>query len=227
MRPAEPVSISGKTVTVLGNGVVGTALAKGFSGLGYAVVFGTREVDGEKTRTALAAVPGSRAAPLAEAARAGSIAVTALPWSGLKAALLAAGPDNLAGKLVIDPSNPLDFSGTSPVLSLGYTDSAGELVQRLLPRAYVVKAFNTITAAHMVHPRLPDGTPDMFIAGDDSAAKNRAAEIIKAFGWREPIDMGPISASRLLEPLAVVWISYAVRYKHWTHAFSLLGQNKS
>ena len=227
MPPVDPVPISGKTVTVLGNGVVGTALAKGFSGLGYAVVFGTREVDGEKTRTALAAVPGARAAPLAEAARVGSIAVTALPWSGLKAALLAAGPENLAGKLVIDPSNPLDFSGGAPVLSVGYTDSAGELVQRLLPGAHVVKAFNTITAAHMVHPRLPDGTPDMFIAGDNSAAKNRAAEIIKAFGWREPIDMGPISASRLLEPLAMAWISYAVRNNHWTHAFSLLGQKKS
>jgi len=226
MPPAESVPSSGKTVTVLGNGVVGTALAKGFSGLGYAVVFGTREVDGEKTRAALAAVPGARAAPLAEAAKAGSIAVTALPWSGLKAALLAAGPDNLAGKLVIDPSNPLDFSGGAPVLSVGYTDSAGELVQRLLPRAHVVKAFNTITAAHMVRPRLPDGTPDMFIAGDDSAAKNRAAEIIKAFGWREPIDMGPISASRLLEPLAVTWISYAIRNNHWTHAFSLLGQKR-
>jgi len=227
MPAAELSPISGKTVTVLGNGVVGVALAKGFAGLGYAVVFGTRAVDGEKTRAALAAVPGSRAAPLSEAAKAGSIAVTALPWSGLKAALLAAGPDNLAGKLVIDPSNPLDFSGAAPVLSLGYTGSAGELVQRLLPRAQVVKAFNTITAALMVHPQLPDGTPDMFIAGDDSAAKKRAAEIIKAFGWREPIDIGPISASRLLEPLAMVWISYAFRNNHWTHAFSLLGQKKS
>ncbi len=226
MPAAAHSAIAGKTVAVFGNGVVGTALAKGFAEIGYAVVFGTREVNGEKTRAALAAVPGSRAASLPEAARAGSIAVTALPWNGLEAALLAAGPDNLAGKLIIDPSNPLDFSGAAPVLAVGHTDSAGERVQRLLPLAHVVKAFNIITAAHMVHPHLPDGIPDMFIAGDNDDAKARVAEIVRAFGWRAPIDMGPIGASRLLEPMAMVWISYGVRNNHWTHAFSLLGQKK-
>jgi 8-hydroxy-5-deazaflavin:NADPH oxidoreductase len=226
MTATDSSPASDKTVAIFGNGVVGTALARGFAAIGYSVIFGTREANGAKTRAALAAVPGSRAASLAEAAHAGSIAVTALPWYGLKAALLVAGPDNLAGKLVIDPSNPLDFSGGAPTLAVGYTDSAGELVQRLLPRAHVVKAFNIITAAHMVHPHLPDGTPDMFIAGDDAVAKQRVAGIIHAFGWREPIDMGPISASRLLEPLAMLWISYAARNNHWTHAFSLLGQKK-
>ncbi len=226
MPATDSSSTSNKTVAVFGNGVVGTALAKGFAGIGYTVIFGTRDVNGTKTRAALAEVPGASAASLAEAAKAGSIAVTALPWYGLKGALLAAGPDNLAGKLVIDPSNPLDFSGGAPALAVGYTDSAGELVQRLLPRAHVVKAFNIITAAHMVRPHLADGTPDMFIAGDDPGAKKRVAEIIKAFGWREPIDVGPISASRLLEPMAMLWIGYGVRNNHWTHAFSLLGQKK-
>jgi len=209
MRPAEPVSISGKTVTVLGNGVVGTALAKGFSGLGYAVVFGTREVDGEKTRTALAAVPGSRAAPLAEAARAGSIAVTALPWSGLKAALLAAGPDNLAGKLVIDPSNPLDFSGGAPVLSVGYTDSAGELVQRLLPRAYVVKAFNTIYYEHLATRGRKDLPVEerhaIYLAGDEAAAKATVAGLIESIGFA-PVDTGSLrEGGRLQQPESPIY----------------------
>ncbi len=226
MPAADQTAASGKTVAILGNGVVGTALAKGFAGIGYAVVFGTREVKGEKTRAALSAVPGSRAASFAEAASAASLAVTALPWSGLQAGVEAAGADNLAGKLVIDPSNPLDFSGGAPVMALGFSDSAGELVQRLLPRSHVVKAFNIITAALMVQPHLPDGTPDMLIAGDNDDAKGRAAEIIEAFGWRAPIDMGPISASRLLEPFGMVWISYGFRNNHWTHAFSLLGQKK-
>ncbi|HVN44590.1 MAG TPA: NAD(P)-binding domain-containing protein [Steroidobacteraceae bacterium] len=221
------VSSAEGSVAVLGNGVVGTALATGFAGIGYSVTFGTRDVDGAKTRAALAAVPGSRAATYAEAARGAGMAVTALPWYGLKAALLAAGAENLAGKLVIDPSNPLDFSGGAPTLAVGFNDSAGELVQRLLPQAHVVKAFNIITAGHMVRPHLPDGVPDMFIAGNDADAKQRAGEIIRAFGWRTPIDMGPITASRLLEPLAMLWISYGVRNNHWSHAFSLLGQKSS
>jgi predicted dinucleotide-binding enzyme len=213
-----------RTVAILGNGVVGVALAKGFAGQGWNVVFGTRDVDGGKTREALAAVPGARAASMAQAASQAQVAVLALPWSGLEAALAAAGPDSFTGKLVIDPSNPLDFSTGAPRLAIGHTDSAGELVQRLLPQAQVVKAFNTITAAHMVQPKFQDGTPDMFIAGNDAAAKARVGELLAAFGWRAPIDMGPISASRLLEPLAMLWISYGLQRQHWTHGFSLLGQ---
>ena len=213
-----------KTVAILGNGVVGIALAKGFAELGYAVVFGTRDTQGEKTLQALAAVPGARATSFSEAARASSVAVLALPWSGLEAGVLAAGAQNLACKLVIDPSNPLDFSTGAPTLGVGHTDSAGELVQRLLPDAKVVKAFNIITASHMVHPQLPGGTPDMLIAGNDAAAKAQVSDLLRAFGWRAAIDMGDITASRLLEPLAMVWISYGFRNSHWTHGFSLLGQ---
>jgi len=217
---------SRKVVAILGNGTVGTALAKGFAELGYEVIFGTRDVHSDKTRAALEAVPGSHAASFAEASAAGSIAVLAIPWSGLEAAIFTAGPDNLAGKLVIDPSNPLDFSGDVPAMAIPATDSAGELVQRLLPRSQVVKAFNIVTATHMVHPRLPDGTPDMLIAGNDAAAKARVGELLEAFGWRAPVDVGPIGASRLLEGLAMLWVIYGVRHDHWTHAFSLLGQKR-
>jgi len=213
-----------KTVAILGNGMVGTTLAKGFAELGYQVVFGTRDVESDKTRAALAAVPGSRAASLAEAAEAGSVVVLALPWVGLEAGIFAAGPHNLAGKLVIDPSNPLDFSGDMPTFAVGQSDSAGELVQRLLPQSQVVKAFNIVTAVHMVHPHLPDGTPDMFIAGNDDKAKARVAELLKSFGWRDPIDAGPITNSRLLEALSMLWVIYGSRTDHWTHAFSLLGR---
>jgi predicted dinucleotide-binding enzyme len=215
-----------QTVAILGNGVVGVALAKGFAASGWRVVFGTRDAHGAKTREALAAVPGATAASFAEAAKAGDVAVVALPYSGLEQGLQAAGAANLAGKLVIDPSNPLDFSSGAPKMALGFSDSAGELVQRLLPQAKVVKAFNIITAAHMFKPQLPDGTPDMYIAGNDEAAKRDVGRILEAFGWRKPIDMGDITASRLLEPLAMVWIEYGVRNGHWTHGFSLLGQKK-
>lgn len=223
MSNADP---SQKTVAILGNGVVGTTIAKGFAELGYQVIFGTRDVHSQKTRAALEAVPGARAAAPAEASAAASIAVLAVPWSGLEAAIFKAGPENLAGKIVIDPSNPLDFSAEIPTLAIPVTDSAGELVQRLLPKSRVVKAFNIITATHMVHPQLPDGTPDMLIAGDDPAAKARVSEILRGFGWRTPIDVGPISASRLLENLALLWVGYGARNDHWTHAFSLLGQKR-
>lgn len=213
-----------KTVAILGNGAVGSTLGKGFAEIGYQVIFGTRNTRSDKTREALAGAPGARAAAPDEAAAAGSMAVLALPWLGLEAGILTAGAPNLAGKIVIDPSNPLDFSGDVPTLAIGAAGSAGELVQRLLPASKVVKAFNSVTAAHMVHPHLADGTPDMFIAGDDDQAKAKVAEILRAFGWRDPIDAGPISSSRLLESLAMLWVLYGVRTDHWTHAFSLLGR---
>lgn len=213
-----------KTVAILGNGVVGSTLGKGFAEIGYQVIFGTRNPKSGKTREALAAAPRSRAAAPDEAAAAGSMAVLALPWLGLEAGILTAGAPNLAGKIVIDPSNPLDFTADVPTLAIGAAGSAGELVQHLLPQSKVVKAFNTVTAAHMVRPQLPDGTPDMFIAGDDDQAKAKVAEILRGFGWRDPIDAGPIAASRLLEALAMLWVLYGVRNDHWTHAFSLLGR---
>lgn len=213
-----------QTVAILGTGDVGISLAKGFAGLGWRVIFGTRDVNGEKTRAALQAVPSASAEPVAQAARAADMAVVAVPWAGVADTLRTAGAAQLAGKLVIDATNPLDFSSGAPRMALGFSDSAGETVQRLLPEAKVVKAFNIITATHMVHPQLPDGTPDMFIAGNDEGAKRDVGRILEAFGWRKAIDMGDITASRLLEPLAMVWISYGVRNNHWTHGFSLLGR---
>jgi predicted dinucleotide-binding enzyme len=215
---------NGQTVAILGNGVVGIALARGFAAQGWRVVFGTRDVAGQKTLDALAAVPGSTAASFDDAARQGDVGVVALPWSGVRDGLAAAGAGNLAGKLVIDPSNPLDFSTGAPRMALGFNDSAGETVQRLLPGAKVVKAFNTIGAALMVQPQLEGGRPDMFIAGDDEGAKRDVARLLEGFGWRRPIDLGGIDASRLLEPMAMAWIAYGVRNNHWTHAFSVLGQ---
>jgi 8-hydroxy-5-deazaflavin:NADPH oxidoreductase len=213
-----------KSVAILGNGVVGVAVAKGFAELGYKVIFGTRDPTGEKMLKALAEVPGASAASFADAAKQGDLAFVALPWDGLAAGLQSAGAAHLAGKLVIDASNPLVFGSTGPQLALGFSDSAGETVQRLLPQARVVKAFNTITAGHMVHPKLADGVPDMLMAGNDAPAKQEVAALLQAFGWRKPIDMGDITASRLIEPLAMLWISYGTRNNHWTHGFSLLGQ---
>jgi predicted dinucleotide-binding enzyme len=217
-----------KTVAVLGNGIVGVAVAKGFASLGYQVIFGTRNPDSDKSREALAVVPTATASGYADAAKAADLVFLALPWDGLSESLALAGPANFAGKTVIDAVNPLlDFAAGSPRLAVGFSDSAGELVQRLLPQARVVKAFNTIVFTHMVQPKFSDGQPDMFIAGNDAGAKQEVTAILRDFGWRGAIDMGDITAARLIEPLAMLWISYAFQRQHWTHGFSLLGQAKA
>lgn len=211
-------------VAILGTGTVGIALGKGFAAQGHSVVFGSRDPQAETARQAVAAVPGSQAAPFAQAARQGEIAVLAVPWGATANALQLAGAANLAGKLVLDATNPLDYSTGKPRLDPALQGSAGETVQRLLPQAKVVKAFNVIGAAHFVQPKFADGQPDMFIAGDDADAKRQAAGIVQAFGWREPVDAGGIEKSRLLEALAMLWIDYGVARNHWSHGLSLLGR---
>jgi 8-hydroxy-5-deazaflavin:NADPH oxidoreductase len=99
-------------------------------------------------------------------------------------------------------------------------------VQDWLPAAHVVKAFNIISSTRMVDPKFDDGHADMFIAGNDAAAKAKTANILKSFGWRTPIDMGDISKAYLLEALAMTWIEYGVSRNHWTHGFSLLSAQK-
>lgn len=123
---------------------------------------------------------------------------------------------------MIDCTNPLAPKGSGgPTLSIGHTDSAGENVQRWLPRARVVKAFNTVGAAQMVNPTAPGGPPDMFIAGNDADAKKTVASICEAFGWGV-VDAGGIESARLLEPLCILWVGYGARTGTWNHAFKLL-----
>jgi 8-hydroxy-5-deazaflavin:NADPH oxidoreductase len=213
-------------VAILGTGQVGIALAKGFIHRGHSVVFGTRDVNGKTAQHALAEVAGSRAAPYAQAARAADMALLVTPWSGTQNALQLAGAENLRGKLVLDVTNPLDFSTGKPALALGFPNSAGAQIQAWLPGAHVVKAFNIITASRMVDPTFDDGAADMFIAGNDAASKTKAADLIKSFGWRSAIDMGGIDKSYLLEALAMLWIDYGVSRNYWVHGFSLLNAQR-
>ena len=210
-------------IAILGTGLVAIALAKGFVSRGHTVVFGTRDIRGATTQTALAAVVGSTAALYADAARNAEAAVLATSWTGAENALRLAGAENLAGKLVIDVTNPLDFSSGKPALALGFPNSAGWQIQAWLPDAHVVKAFNIISATRMIDPTFADGAPDMFIAGNDAAAKAQTAAIVRSFGWRSAIDMGDISKAYLLEAMAMTWIDYGASRNHWTHGFSLLG----
>jgi predicted dinucleotide-binding enzyme len=210
-------------IGMLGSGVVGQSLGSGFISIGHEVMMGSRhpgkdEIKAWKARAGKMASAGT----LAEAAAFGDMAVLATQWSGTKNAIRLAGPARLARKVVMDVTNPLLFRPKAlPTLAVGGGDSAGETVQRWLPKAKVVKAFNQVNHAHMVRPLFPGGPPDMFICGDDDGAKKLVAGFCSEFGWGV-IDMGGIEAARLLEPLALIYIQNAIRTGNWNCAFKLL-----
>jgi hypothetical protein len=208
-------------IGILGTGDVGRALGTGFVKHGHEVKIGSREAGNEKAET-WRQKTGDKASTgtFAEAAAFGDLIVVATLWTGTENALRLAGPENFRGKTVIDTINPLDFSTGTPKLAVSGT-SAGEEVQKWLPGAHVVKAFNTVGNAHMVDPQFPGGPPDMFIAGNDAGAKETVTGILKDFGWGV-IDLGGIESSRYLEPLAMVWILHYFQTKNGNHAFKLL-----
>src|SRR5215510_4991940 len=172
-------------IAILGTGDVGQALGHGFIRLGHEVKMGSREAGGEKARAWVAKTgKGASEGTFADAASFGEMVILATLWSGTENALRLARAENLAGKVVIDATNPLVFSpGKPPALALGHTDSGGEQVQRWLPGSRVVKCFNIVGNAHMVHPDFPGGPPDMFLCGNDPDAKQTVAGICKDFGW--------------------------------------------
>ena len=122
-------------------------------------------------------------------------------------ALRQAGAKNLAGKVVIDVSNPLDFSrGFPPTLTVCNTDSVAEQIQREFPDAKVVKSLNTMNAGVMVNPGLVPGEHDVFLSGNDAAAKATVAELLRSFGWRNVIDLGDITTARGVEMILPIWL---------------------
>jgi predicted dinucleotide-binding enzyme len=210
-------------VAILGSGGVGQDLGLGFIELGHEIKMGSRDPHKKEIRAWLAkAGPKASAGTFAEAAAFGELAVLATQWSGTENAIRLAGPANLSGKVVVDATNPLVFRPDGPPsLAVAGDDSAGEQVQRWLPGARVVKAFNSVNHAYMVHPILPGGPPDMFLCGDDEAARKEIAGICRAFGWGV-IDLGGLEAARLIEPLALIYIRHAIRTGAWDYAFKLL-----
>jgi 8-hydroxy-5-deazaflavin:NADPH oxidoreductase len=213
-------------VGVIGSGAVGRALAAGFAAHGHEVTIGTRAPEENDDLQGWAAQHDNVAiGHFAAAAEAGEIVVLATRGTVVQQAIATAGPQHFAGKLVIDATNPLDFSGGGPALAVGHTDSGGEIVQRALPDARVVKAFNTVNSGSMIDPALPDGPHPMFIAGDDEAAKRTVTELLADFGWRA-FDVGGIEQSRQLESLVLLWVAVGSRRGVWDHAFTLVAPER-
>ena len=209
-------------IGMLGTGDVAKALAKGFATLGHDVKVGSRSAGNEKAAAIAKELDRKgTAGTFAEAAAFGEVVVLATLGSANPEVLKAAGADRLRGKVLVDATNPLDFSGGAPRLFLGHTDSGGEQVQRLVPEARVVKAFNIVGNAFMFRPVFLQGPPTMFFCGNDATAKKTVEDILVAFGW-ETSDLGGIESSRYLEAMCMVWVLHGIRTSSWSHALKLL-----
>lgn len=207
-------------IGVFGTGVVGQALAARFSDLGHDVMVGTRDVAASLGRTAPdrygnpgfgpwhAQHPRIKLGTLRETAAHGEILVNATAGGASLDVLRQAGTEALAGRVLIDVANPLDFSkGMPPSLSVCNTDSLGEQLQRAFPALRVVKALNTTNASVMARPAgVGGGDHTLFICGDDPQAKATVNELLGTLGWRDVVDVGGISAARGTEMLLPLWL---------------------
>ena len=211
-------------VGILGSGIVGQVLGAGFAKYGNQVMIGTRDPGRADIQTWVGKTPGGSAGTFAEAAGFGDVLVLAVLGRVVEKVIALAGPANFTGKTVIDATNPIaDAPPINGVLKFttGPNESLGEKIQAFLPHTNVVKAFNSVGNVAMVNPRYEQGTPTMFICGDNEAAKSQVAEILRQFGW-ESFDCGGIIASRALEPLCMLWCIPGFLRNQWTHAFKLL-----
>jgi predicted dinucleotide-binding enzyme len=205
---------------ILGTGVVGKTIAARLAGLGHEVVIGTREPEETLSRTEPDAYgnppfsawqeehPEVRLGTFGEAAAHGEMVLNATAGAVSLEALDLAGEDNLNGKILIDVSNPLDFSkGMPPTLWVSNTDSLGEQIQRRFPEAMVVKTLHTMNAYLMVDPaQLAATDHTVFVGGNDAEAKAQVTELLRSLGWTDILDLGDITTARGTEMLLPIWV---------------------
>lgn len=209
-------------IGVLGSGIVAQTLATGLNKHGHTVMVGTR--DPSKLSAWAAEQGGMVVGNFSDAAGFGEVIVLAVKGAAAEQVMDLAGHANLAGKVVLDTTNPIaDLPPDHGVLRFftNLDESLMERLQRQVPQARFVKAFNSVGNARMVDPVLADGRPSMFICGNDEAAKSQARALIDQLGW-DTEDMGAIEAARAIEPLCMLWCIPGLRHNEWTHAFKLL-----
>lgn len=208
-------------VGILGSGDVAKALGKGFLTAGHEVMLGSRDAakvsgwsDHEK----------ASAGTFAETAAFGDVVVLAVKGTVAVDALKLAGDGALAGKVVLDATNPIaDAPPVNGVLQFftGPNDSLMERLQAAVPGAHFVKAFSCVGNPFMFRPSFPGGPPTMFICGNDDGAKAKVREILTEFGW-DAEDIGKVEGARAIEPLCQLWCAPGLQRGQWTHAFKLL-----
>ena len=197
-------------IAVFGTGDVGQAIASKLVSLGHEVTLGSRTATNEKAQAWVAKEGGkAKAGTYADAVKGADFVFNCTLGTGTVEALKMAGEGALDGKIVVDLSNPLDFSkGMPPSLFLSNTDSLGETVQRVFPKARVVKTLNTMWNGLMVNPRMLGDTHVNYLCGNDAGAKAQVKDLLKTFGWKdeELLDLGDISAARGTEGAMLLWL---------------------
>lgn len=217
-------------IAVLGTGMVGQAIAGRLDELGHTVVVGTRDPRATLARTEPDSMgnppfsawhaehPGVDLCSFADAAAGAEVVVNASSGRATLDVLANAGKDSLAGKVLLDIANPLDFSaGFPPTLFVKDTDSLAEQVQRAFPETKVVKTLNTLNASLMVDPRSLGESSTVFVSGDDPSAKATVVELLEAFGHDDVIDLGGIETARGTEMVLPLWLRLmgAVGHAHF------------
>jgi predicted dinucleotide-binding enzyme len=213
---------TGMKVGVLGSGDVARALGGGFLKHGHEVMMGTRTA--AKLSDWAGQHPKARVEGFAAAAKFGELVVLAVKGTAAADALRSAGSSALAGKVVVDATNPIaDDPPANGVLKFftSLDESLMERLQREFSSARLVKAFNSVGSASMVNPEFKGGRPTMFLCGNDDAAKKTVIGVLEQFGW-EAADMGKAEAARAIEPLCMLWCIPGFLRNDWRHAFKLL-----
>jgi predicted dinucleotide-binding enzyme len=204
-------------VAILGTGMVGNTIGSKLVQLGHEVKMGSRTVNNPKAAEWVKA-NGSKASQgtFSDAAAFGEVVFNCTAGSVSLEALNLAGKENLKGKVLVDLSNPLDFShGMPPTLTVCNNDSVGEQIQRAFPDAKVVKALNMVNCVVMVNPSLVPGDHDIMMSGNDANAKSRVREMLtKWFGWKSVVDLGDISAARGMEMYLPLWLRLMGLYQN-------------
>ncbi|HVF96485.1 MAG TPA: NAD(P)-binding domain-containing protein [Flavisolibacter sp.] len=211
-------------IGIIGSGFVGQVLATAFLKENNEVMLGTRNTAKEEVVKWKEENAKGRAGTFAETAAFGDVLVLAVAGGAAEEALQQSGAENLAGKVVIDATNPIAKEAPDNGVLKYFTainTSLMEQLQQAFPEVRFVKAFNSVGNAIMYKPQFREGRPTMFICGNDSGAKHTVTDILLSFGW-EPADMGSVEAARAIEPLAMLWCIPGFLQNQWGHAFKLL-----
>jgi len=199
-------------IAVLGTGIVGRTIGTRLVGLGHEVMMGSRTADNVDAGAWVASAgAGASAGTFADAAAFGDLVFNCTAGAASLEALGRARSENLARKTLVDVANHLDFSqGVPPNVVVSPTDSLGEQIQHVFPDAHVVKTLNTINCNVMVDPARVPGEHDVFVCGNDPAAKAEVVDLLESFGWpaERILDLGDISAARGVEAYVQLWLRF-------------------
>jgi predicted dinucleotide-binding enzyme len=230
-------NLAAMKIGILGTGAVGRLLGEKLQSLGHEVMLGTRDVAKTLMRNAgdyygnqpfkewINEHPGIALGTFSDAALFGELLINAVNGAATLNVLKKAGKKNMRGKVLMDLSNPLDFShGMPPKLFLSNDNSLGEEIQNAFPEVKVVKTLNTMTASIMINPAALGGEHHVFLCGDDDEARQTVRELLKSLGWKEEwqIDLGDITGARATEQMLPVWLRLWAKLQHPAFNFRIV-----